>query len=606
MRLDRTPIGDHAAIGDCRSLALITRSGTLDWLCWPMFSSPALFAGLLDVEGGRFSLSALGPADYGREYLPGTNVLVTRVAGVDGGFSITDFMPVPGSGDELRPERELIRIVEGLSGAPGITSTFAPSGKFGRLSLRRRRWSATRWSFAAHGEVTYLHSSVAFSPSDEGDALTARFRLEAGQRVVFWLTHTVAQPAIFPDLARCDARLAETCSYWRDWLSRCSYQGAHREIVWRSLLALKLLTYAPSGAVVAAATTSLPESVGADRNWDYRYCWLRDSSLTFRVFNDTGYPEEAARYLRWLMLGTRLSAPRLKVVYDVYGRGNLDEIVLGDFHGWCGSSPVRVGNDAHKQFQLDLYGEAMAAAADFAEHGGRVSVQEAQLLRGWADTVAENWRHPDQGIWEVRTPPRHFTYSKAMAWVVFDALSRLIGRGHLPGGRKGVEALRRRRDEIADVIERQGVDPRGEGYVAAFGEDQVDASLLLLPWFGYADAKTPRMRATVARILRELGSGPLVRRYHTGFDGFSSREGAFMACGFWAVDCLARSGQSDEAAHRFDQLVGYGNDLGLMAEEMDVDTGLQLGNFPQAFSHVAVVNAAMTLSDIERRRSHGP
>lgn len=602
MTTNTVPIGDLAVIGDCRSVALIARDGTLNWLCWPMFSSAALFAGLLDADGGSFGIAPVGLAEHTRGYGADTNVLVSRTVTAQGCYQTTDFMPIPGPGDDIRPERELIRIVQGVDGWPRIRVTFAPRPNFGQAPLRLRRRGAGGWSFSARGETTWLRSSTELAVAADGRSLAAEFTLAPGETAVFWLGHAVAQPTIIPDLSACHDRLEETCAFWREWIGRCTYRGSHQAIVRRSLLALKLLTYAPSGAVVAAATTSLPEAPGADRNWDYRYCWLRDSSLTFRVFNDTGYPEEAARYLRWLILSTRLSAPRLNVVYDVYGRGGLDETVLAHFQGWRGSRPVRVGNDAHKQFQLDLYGEAMAAAADFAAHGGRITPLQALSVLGWADTVGEEWRKPDRGIWEVRTPPKHFTYSKVMAWVTLDALARLVREGQVPDRPGLVAGLSRQRDEIAQAIESQGVDPRGQGYVAAFGEDEVDASLLLLPWFGYADARSPRMRATTLRVVRELGHGALVKRYRTGYDGFESREGAFMACGFWAADCLARSGELAEAERRFAELVGYANDLGLMAEEVDPDSGAQLGNFPQAFSHVAAVNAAMTLADVGHGR----
>lgn len=595
------PIADHAAIGDCRSVALVSRDGTIDWLCWPNFASPALFAGLLDPDGGHFRVTPVRPGQARRRYLAETNVLETIFENDDGQCRVTDFMPIPPGDDAIRPARELVRLVEGLGGSMDIAVDFAPRPDFGRKPVRLHRNGMLGWSVAWHGEAVWLHEQVGLRASSDGRALTGQFRLKAGDFRVLWLTYSAGEMGVFPPMGEARSRLEDTVGFWRSWIGRCTHAGSHAKAVRRSLLALKLLTYAPSGAVVAAATTSLPEAVGADRNWDYRYCWLRDSSLTFRVFNDAGYPREADRFLSWLILATRLTAPRLQVVYDVYGRAAPSETVLERFAGWRNSRPVRVGNDAHRQFQLDLYGEAMATAADFVQHGGRLTPLESRLLDGWATSVGEMWRLPDRGIWEVRTPDRHFTFSKAMAWTAFDALIRLIEHRQVEGGLDRLERLRTARDEVAREIESQGVAPDG-GYVAAFGEDFVDASLLLLPWFGYVPANAPRMRATCARILSELGHGPLIKRYRTGFDGFDSEEGAFTACGFWAADCLARAGALEEAEDRFGRLLGFANDLGLFAEEINVETGTQLGNFPQAFSHIALVNAAMTMDEEHRKR----
>lgn len=594
MKSNLYPIGEHAAIGDCRSVALVARDGTLTWLCWPMFSSDALFGGLLDPEGGLFRIGPAEPAQATRRYLPDTNVLETVFTTAQGVWRLTDLMPVPPRRGALRPAREVLRIVEGLEGRSRLKIDFRPRPCFGALPRLKDR-GRLGWTFQHRGEHTALHCDVPLAPDHHG--LSGRLTLDAGERHVLWLTHATAEPAVIPPLADWPHRLAETVEFWRGWIGRCTYAGPHAQAVRRSLLALKLLTYAPSGAVVAAPTTSLPEALDGGRNWDYRFCWLRDSSLTFRVFNDTGFADEAERYLRWLVLATRLSAPHLQVVYDVYGRTQLTETELPHFAGWRGNRPVRVGNDAHRQFQLDLYGEAMATVADYVEHGGRISPQGQVLLDGWAASVAELWHAPDRGIWEVRTAPRHFTFSKVMAWVTFDAAARLNVRLKPPRWQAKAQTLRHKAEAVAQVIESRAVDAKTGSYVATLDGDAVDASLLLLPWFGYADARSPRMLATLARVLSELDHCGLIKRYHTGFDGFDSREGAFVACGFWAADCLARAGRIDEAEERFVRLLGHANDVGLLAEEMDVASGCQLGNFPQAFSHIALVNAAMTLHD---------
>jgi GH15 family glucan-1,4-alpha-glucosidase len=596
---NQVPIGDHAAIGDCRSVALVTRGGAIDWLCWPMFSSPAVFAGVLDPDGGVFRIAPAAPTAISRRYLPDTNVLETTFDTAEGRCRLIDFMPVPPAGGPLRPNRELLRLIEGVDGTPKVEAEFAARPRFAAARPRFHRRGGLGWAVADRGDLLALHSDVELQV--RGRSLVGEFTVAAGERRVFWLTMAPGEIGVVPPLALAEARLAETVGWWRDWCRNCRYGGDFGDAVRRSLLALKLLTYAPSGAVVAAATSSLPESPGNDRNWDYRFCWLRDSSLTYRVFNDCGYAAEADRYLRWLVLATRLSAPELQVVYDVYGRTRLTERDLPHLAGWRGSRPVRVGNAAHRQFQLDLYGEAMATVADFVDHGGRLTPQETLLVNGWAATVEQRWRQPDRGIWEVRTAPRHFTYSKVMAWATFDALARIVASGAMPGGSARVAALRARAGAIARAIERDGFDAERGTYVAVFGEDAVDASLLLLPWFGYAKADSPRMLATLRRILDELDHDGLIRRYPLGFDGFASREGAFLACGFWAADCLARAGEVSQAEERFRHLLGTANDVGLFAEEIDVERGCQLGNTPQAFSHVALVNAAMTLADVRAR-----
>lgn len=603
MKANEFPIADHAAIGDCRSIALVARDGTINWLCWPMFSSPALFGGLIGAQAGYFRVGPVAPGRAYRRYLPDTNVLETTFETPEGRWRLLDLMPVAPERAPLRPSRELLRIAEGIEGRPQVAVDYRPRPNFGATPRLRRR-GGLGWVFQEHGELTALHTDVDLVPED--GALTGRFTLAPGETRVLWMTHATAEPALVPALDEWRDRVEETQAFWRGWIGRCTNKGPRAEAIRRSLLVLKLLTYAPSGAVVAAATTSLPEAWGGQRNWDYRFCWLRDSSLTFRVFNDTGFPKEAERYLRWLVLATRLSAPELQVVYDVYGRTRLTERDLDRLRGWNAIGPVRVGNDAHRQFQLDLYGEAMATVCDFMERGGVLSDLEVSLVDGWGSTVTAKWDHPDHGIWEVRTKPRHFTYSKAMAWVTLTSLARLLAKLQRPTGwQDRVRALRAVADEVARTIEERGVDPATGSYVAAFGENAVDASLLLLPWFGYAEANSPRMRATLERVLAELDHGGLLKRYRTGFDGFSSDEGAFVACGFWAADCLARAGRLREAEQRFRHLVACANDIGLLAEEVDVNSGAQLGNFPQAFSHIALVNAAMTLDDEERKAGRG-
>jgi GH15 family glucan-1,4-alpha-glucosidase len=601
------PIGDYAAIGDCRTVALVARDGSIDWLCLPVASSPGLFAALLDHDnGGRFAINPSGPFTVHRRYLPDTNVLETTFAGGGGVVRLIDLMTVDPdpAGSELRPSREVLRIVEALEGEMTMRVLYQPRPGFGRSPPRLTRRGGLGWACSCHGEVVILHSDIEMAPTPDGGTLVGDFTLCQGERRALSLCYAGHDIAVVPPLGRwADHRSSQTQQFWRRWIEGCTYRGDHAEQVRRSLLAMKMLTYAPSGAVIAAATASLPEAVGADRNWDYRYCWLRDSSLTFRVFNDTGFPVEAASYLRWLVVATRVTAPRLQVVYDIYGRTDLTEKVLHGFEGWRGSTPVRIGNDAHRQLQLDLYGEAMATVADFVQRGNRiVPPYEARLVDGWGRTVCREWRRPDHGIWEVRTRPRHFTYSKAMCWTACERLAWMRDVGHLSGP---TEELRRTQAAIAAEVEARAFDSDTNSYVAEFGGNEVDASLLLLPWFGFKEAGDPRMRGTLNRVLRELDRDGLLMRYPPGFDGFTSTEGAFVACGFWAVDCLARCGERAEAETRLRTLLGHANDVGLYSEEVDLATGELIGNFPQAFSHIGLVNAVMTMAEASNRRKRG-
>jgi GH15 family glucan-1,4-alpha-glucosidase len=416
----------------------------------------------------------------------------------------------------------------------------------------------------------------------------------AGESARFSFTHALDAPAVLPPLGdRAEAALAATVRVWRAWSSRIRYHGPFREAVVRSALVLKLLAHSGTGAIVAAPTTSLPERLGASLNWDYRYCWLRDASLTARALFGLGFGEEGGAFLGWLIHTTRLTRPALRILYDVYGREPGREVELA-LAGYCGSRPVRVGNDAMGQLQLDVYGEVVDAAAQLVGQGVTLDRETSRMLRAFGEFVCRHWTEPDEGIWEPREGRRHHTHSKVLCWAALDQLLRLHRHGHLP--RIDANRFARERAALRAAIERHGWSERLRSYTQTFDGDQVDAALLQLPWYGYLPAGSPRMRSTFRRIESELGAGRgLLRRYRTRAD---VQEGAFGICGFWAAEYLALGGGTAEAAEsRIRALIAFANGPGLLAEEIDPDTGEALGNFPQAFTHIGLVNACLTLDE---------
>jgi GH15 family glucan-1,4-alpha-glucosidase len=490
--------------------------------------------------------------------------------------------------------RELLRIVEGVEGEIVLEVRWEPRPDYGRAAPRIRSRGALGWACTWSDELFLLYAESPLELVSEERAVVGRIRVEAGQKVRFSFCYVKGDVGVVAPLSDAsDHRLRATHAWWTDWSGRCTYNGPHREAVLRSAVTLKLMTFALSGAVVAAPTTSLPEAVGAGRNWDYRYCWLRDAALTMRAFTGLGFEDEAASFLQWLLHATRLTWPELQIMYDVYGGTNLSEEELDHLSGYRSSRPVRIGNGAHGQVQLDVYGGVVLAAFDFVEKGGHLQADEAKLLAGFGSTVCRKWREPDSGIWEIRGPKRHYTFSKVMCWTALDCLIRLHERGCL---RVDVAGFRRERDAIAQTVEVHGFNERLGSYVSELEGDRVDAALLLMACLGYKEPDDARMRSTFDKIEERLGRCGLLFRYEDGVDGLPSREGAFGICSFWAVDNLARRGDLDAAERAFDHVLSFANDVGLFAEEIDVETGTALGNFPQAFTHVGLINAAMALA----------
>ncbi len=606
--LDYTPIADYAVIGDCRTAALVSKAGSLDWLCLPRFDSPAVFAAILDArKGGRFSVRPAAPFGVSRRYVPGTNLLETTFTTATGVLRLTDLFFVEDMAErrgDLRVEHEIIRRLECLEGTVEVEVACDPRPGFGAWTVPPRDRRRLGWSFEAGPQVMYLQSQIPLAPRN-GDGppagVAGKATMTAGQRRYLSLAVESGDPAAIPPLGEAgehaEARLVRSRRWWESWTGRCRYQGPHPEEVRRSILTLKLLTYAPSGAVIAAPTTSLPEDVGGVRNWDYRYCWLRDASWTLAALFDLGYQEEGKAFLSWILYATRLHHRQLGVLYDVHGAQQVGEREVDGLSGYAGSRPVRVGNGAAGQLQLDIYGELVESAFDFVRRGGELDRAQARLLARLGDVVCHIWRQPDEGIWEKRSGRFDHTYSKMMCWVALDRLLQLAEAGHVPLDRGAAGRLGREREAIRAAIESRGWNESLQSYVDVFDGDGFDASLLLFGVYGYCDRRSPRLASTVARLERELARNGLVYRYPPGSDGLPGGEAAFGLCSFWAVEVEARMGRLEAAAERFDHLLTFANDVGLYAEEIDPRSGAFLGNFPQAFSHVGLVNAALTLSE---------
>jgi GH15 family glucan-1,4-alpha-glucosidase len=584
------PIGDYAAIGDGRTVGLVARDGSIDWLCLPDLDSPSVFAAVLDADrGGSFALQPDVPAEVERRYLPDTNVLQTTFTTAQGVVCVTDAMALPNA--ELGPTRELIRRVDGLAGRVPMRWRITPAFGYGGLSPRFERRGGIPVAVAGPDALAVCSWEAGEAQLD-GEAISGCFEVRESSSALIALCAAHQEPLVFPSREQVEARLEATTAYWRRWAAQREYDGPWRDAVIRSALALKLLFHSPSGAIAAAATTSLPEEIGGERNWDYRFCWVRDSAFTLDALLQLGCPGEAEAFFWWLLHASQLTHPRLQVLYRLNGGEHAPERLL-ELDGYQRSRPVRVGNDAAAQLQLDVYGDLLQAALVYTDAGGRLDRETGRRFAEIADLVCRIWRQPDSGMWEVRSQPEHFTHSKMMCWVALDRAVRLADAGHLPGDHRS--RWRREGHAIREFIETNCWSERLGSYTREAGGEGLDASLLLGVLFGY-DAPDPgRMAATVDALWRELGRGPLLSRY-SGEDGLHGAEGAFLCCSFWLADALARSGRLEEATSLMDQLIALASDGGLYAEEIDPDTGGLLGNVPQGLVHLALVNAAVTIA----------
>jgi GH15 family glucan-1,4-alpha-glucosidase len=604
------PIRDYGLIGDCRAAALVSRWGSVDFLCLPRFDSPAVFAALLDARrGGRFFARPAGEFQARRRYAGHTNVLETTFTATDGVLRLTDAMSVAGedeSRSELFPEHELLRCLECVGGEVEVEVGCDPRPGWGAAEPRPRDRHALGFTWELGNQLLALRSELPVAPDPQRPGVYGRETLRAGDRRFLSLASTSSEPAVFLPLGdAASRRLARALDWWNRWAAGCAYLGPSPEAVVRSLLALKLLTYSPSGAVIASPTTSLPEEIGGERNWDYRYCWLRDASWTLTAFFDLGLRDEGEAFFSWLLYATRMRAalppghparrqPRtLNVLYDVHGEVRMGERELPWLEGYAGSRPVRVGNGAVAQLQLDVFGEVVLAAYEYVERGGTLDLSEGRMLRQLGETVRRLWREPDEGIWEKRSGRFHHTYSKAMCWVALDRLLRLHERGVVEVSAAG---FARDRDALRHAIETAGFSQRLNSYVDVLGGDDLDASLLLLGLRGFDDPAGARLLGTLAAVRGRLESNGLLYRYPPGGDGLPGGEAAFGICSFWLAEFLARAGRVEEALAQFERILAYANDLGLYGEEIDPRTGAALGNFPQAFTHVGLISAALALT----------
>jgi GH15 family glucan-1,4-alpha-glucosidase len=591
-------IEDYALIGDLHTAALVSREGSIDWLCLPRFDSPACFTALLgDERHGRWKIAPLGEVrETSRRYRDGTLVLETDFETDDGAVRVVDCMLV------RVKEPIVVRLVEGLRGKVRMRTDLVVRFDYGS-TVPWVQQAVEGLTILAGPNALYLRTPV--ETRGEGFTTVGEFDIREGERVPFTLawneSHKPGPPAIDPLWA-----VEATERWWRDWSGRSSYEGGWRDEVMRSLITLKALTYQPTGGIVAAPTTSLPEGIGGERNWDYRFCWLRDATLTLQALMLGGYEQEARSFASWLLRATAGHPSQANIMYGIAGERMLSEQELSWLPGYENSSPVRIGNAASEQFQLDVYGEVLDADHVARQVTGRVDPLRWTRSRTILNFLEKAWREPDEGIWEVRGPRRHFTHSKVMAWVAFDRAVQAVDEFGADGP---VDRWRDICTRIHHEVLREAYDPDRKTFTQYYGSQELDASVLMIPMVGFLPPEDERVHGTIAAVQRELSRDGFVHRYSTeaqgSVDGVKGGEGAFLPCSFWLINGLKLIGRDQEAEELFERVVSVASDVGLFSEEYDTDSKRLVGNFPQAFTHLALVRTAATLSgEPDLRRSH--
>ncbi|MBI1346082.1 glycoside hydrolase family 15 protein [bacterium] len=601
------PIENYGVIGDMHTVALVGNNGSVDWFCYPAFDSPSVFAAILDDQkGGRFQISPTCKVKtYKQFYWPETNVLVTRFLAADAVGEVVDFMPIGRRADNT-PFHRLVRQVRTVRGSMPFRMVCEPAFNYAR-DTHEIQITPMGAHFHSEKQGLWLSSTISLSPTENGKGVTSDFTLEEGQSATLVLRGAIKPGEPHESVSREDAdrQFDMTVHYWRNWLAKCQYTGRWREMVHRSALALKLLTYEPTGAIVAAPTCSLPEGIGGQRNWDYRYTWIRDAAFTVYGFMRLGFTDEAFHFMEWIDARAHETGPGrpLQIMYGIDGRHTLTEETLDHLDGYMGSKPVRIGNGAYNQLQLDIYGELMDSVYLFNKYGTPISFEQWEHFRELTNWVVNNWKQKDEGIWEVRGGQQHFVYSKLMCWVAVDRALRLADKRSFPADRT---LWLKTRDEIFMEIMTQGWNKEKQAFVQHYGSDTLDAANLIMPLVFFVSPTDKRMLKTLDAINRPpkeggLVSNSLVYRYdHTnGIDGLTGEEGTFNMCTFWLVEALTRAGSNDrhrldQARLIFEQILGHANHLGLYGEETG-PAGEALGNFPQAFTHLSLISAAYNL-----------
>lgn len=598
-------LSGYSLIGNCRSAALVSKYGSIDWCCIPEFHSPAVFAALLDdIKGGFFAIHPLDGFSSTQLYLPDTNVVETRFENEQGNVRVLDAFVAMEEEDKvltLFPDHEILRIVEGISGTVKMKVEYSPRINYGKHSpgLKNNKKSGVQFSYKEN--IFILQSTLDETQFEiNTESANAEFVIHEGEKVIFSLSSSSQGPAIIPEIRLCGyERMQKTINYWTNWSGKCQYTGFCKELVIRSALTLKLLVHAPTGAIIAAPTTSLPEETGGVRNWDYRYCWLRDASFTVRALIKLGYHEETHVYMNWILHATQLTRPRLQVVYNVFGHSRMKEKVCDWLKGYKNSTPVHIGNAAHDQFQLDVYGEVLDAVYTYSDLVKQFDNDTKKFIIGLGEVICKLWNKPDEGIWEIRSSPVHHTHSKVLAWVGLDRIIKLCRKynwSNVP-----IQSFENVQKDIQEQIELKGFNKELNHYTSQFNGHELDAALLILPLVEYCAASSPKMESTRKNIQDLLSEKSFLYRHVNINDGLPGREGAFIVCNFWLVENLVQSGYLDQAIDLFNKTIEYASPGGLLSEEIDPHTNELLGNYPQGFSHIGLINAALSIDEAFKR-----